>query len=103
MLKVEKWNPDKEGPLSELRLRKKLENLGYQVNRYCYPPGTVFPDHTHDTDKMDAVLSGRFLMKTPEGSAVLEAGDILRVPRGTLHSAQVIGGEPVISLDATQR
>ncbi len=40
---------------------------------------------------------------TSEGQeVVLEAGDCLAVPRGTRHSAEVLGDEPVISLDAVK-
>ncbi len=36
-----------------------------------------------------------------EGTEViLEAGDCLAVPKGTLHSAEVVGDTPVVSLDA---
>lgn len=99
---LEKWDEHKDGKLSEAALRKKLENKGYRVSRYVYPPGTYFPNHTHDVDKIDAVLSGRFKMTTPEGEIVLEAGDCLAVPRGTVHSAEVEGGRPVVSLDAVR-
>ncbi|MCZ6779308.1 MAG: cupin domain-containing protein [Acidobacteria bacterium] len=101
-MKVERWNTEKDGPLTESLLRQKLERLGYQVSRYIYPPGTHFPDHTHDIDKIDAVIAGRFRM-TLEGTAVvLEAGDSLAVPRGAVHGAEVVGDEPVVSLDATR-
>lgn len=33
---------------------------------------------------------------------VLEAGDRAEVPAGTRHTAEVLGGEPVVSLDATR-
>ncbi len=101
-MKVERWNTEEDGPLTESLLRQKLERLGYQVSRFIYPPGTHFLDHTHDIDKIDAVIAGRFRM-TLEGTAVvLEAGDSLAVPRGAVHSAEVVGDEPVVSLDATQ-
>ncbi len=32
----------------------------------------------------------------------LRAGDILHVPAGVVHSASVLGEEPVVSLDATK-
>jgi len=96
------WNALQDGRFTEQALREKLEALGYQVSRYTYPPGTYFPDHTHTIDKIDAVVSGRFRISTPKGVAILEEGDALTVPRGTLHSAEVIGTEPVISLDATR-
>ena len=99
---VERWDPAREGPLSEDALRRKLEARGYRVSRYVYEPGTVFPDHTHDIDKIDAVVSGRFRMTLGGRSVVLKAGDCLSVPRGARHRAEVVGGEPVVSLDATR-
>ncbi len=81
-------------------MREKLERLGYRVSRYVYPPGTYFGPHTHDLDKIDAVLSGRFHISMGKDSAILEAGDLVRVPRGAEHSAEVVSVDPVISLDA---
>ena len=83
-------------------MRAKLENLGYRVSRYVYPPGTVFPAHRHAVDKIDGVLSGRFRMQMHGKSLVLEAGDLLVVPRGVEHSAEVVGDQPVVSLDAVK-
>ncbi|HXF94270.1 MAG TPA: cupin domain-containing protein [Nitrospiraceae bacterium] len=97
-----RWNPETDGPLSESALRRKLERLGYTVTRYVYPPGTSFPDHTHHVDKMDAVVSGRFRLIVEGEETILEAGDILEVPRGVVHSAEVVGHEPVVSLDAVR-
>ena len=59
-MQVERWNVERDGPVTEALLRRKLEGLGYSVSRYDYPPGTRFPDHTHGVDKIDAVLRGRF-------------------------------------------
>lgn len=99
-LEITHWNVDADGELSETALRCKLESLGYTVSRYLYPPGTRFPAHSHAQDKIDAVLCGRFRMSVQGESIVLQAGDTLAVPRGELHSAEVIGSEPVVSLDA---
>ena len=60
MIRVEKWDADQDGPLTEEAMRDRFEALGFNVSRYVYPPGTYFPDHTHDIDKIDGVLSGRF-------------------------------------------
>lgn len=100
---IEQWNTETDGQLTESAMRKKLQQRGYQVTRYVYPPGTCFPDHTHAVDKIDAVLSGRFRMTMEGRSVVLEAGDCLAVPKGVVHSAEVIGAEPVVSLDAVKR
>ncbi len=99
---VEHWNPETDGALNETAMLRKLEARGFSVTRYVYPPGTFFPDHTHGVDKIDGVLAGRFRMTMGETSVILEAGDCLFVPRGAVHSAEVVGNEPVVSLDAVR-
>ena len=99
---VEHWNSQQDGPLSEQALRAKLEARGYQVTRYVYPPGTFFPPHRHGVDKNDAVLSGRFQMRMQGKAVVLKAGDCLAAPRGISHSAEVLGDQAVVSLDAVR-
>jgi quercetin dioxygenase-like cupin family protein len=99
---VEHWDAATDGPLTEAAMRRKLEGLGYRVSRYDYPPGTFFATHTHGVDKIDAVLAGRFRITLPGGEWVLEAGDWVRVPRGVEHSAEVVGHETVVSLDAVR-
>ena len=101
-MSVERWNVERDGPVSEKVLRQKLEQRGYRVSRYVYSPGTSFPEHTHGIDKIDAVLSGRFRMTLEGQEVILEAGDCIAVPRGAVHSAEVVGDEPVVSLDATK-
>ena len=99
---IDRWDSSVDGELSERNMRRKLQALGYSVNRYVYPPGTYFPPHTHDVDKIDGVLAGRFRMTMQGRSVDLIAGDCLAVPRGELHSAEVIGDEAVVSLDAVR-
>ena len=99
---VERWDEESDGPLTEDAMRRKLTERGYRVSTYVYPPGTFFPDHTHAVDKIDGVLSGRFRMTMGAESVILEAGDCLGVPRGAVHSAEVVGDEPVVSLDAVR-
>jgi quercetin dioxygenase-like cupin family protein len=102
-MSVRRWNSSVDGPLSEAALRIKLESMGYLVARYVYEPGTVFPDHTHGIDKIDAVVSGCFRLVVGGHLAVLGPGDWVAVPRGAVHSATVVGDEPVVSLDAVKR
>lgn len=97
---LERWNEERDGPPTEEALRARLEALSYRASRYVYPPGTFFPEHTHPMDKIDAVVSGRFRMTVEGTEVILEAGDCLAVPKGTLHSAEVVGDAPVVSLDA---
>ncbi|MEJ2552889.1 MAG: cupin domain-containing protein [Gammaproteobacteria bacterium] len=101
-LEVEHWDVEGDGELSEAALRAKLRDRGYTVTRYVYPPGTHFPDHSHDVDKIDAVLSGQFLLRMAGRSVVLKAGDVVAVPKGMVHSAEVVGDAAVVSLDAAK-
>lgn len=99
--KLEKWNPA-WGKLDEQTMRSRLEAEGYSVARYVYPPGTRFPTHTHSVDKKDTVLKGKFRVVAEGSEFVLEPGDMLEIPAGTAHSAEVLGDEAVVSLDATK-
>ncbi len=99
--RLEHWDPA-WGPLTEANLRRHLENEGYTVQRYEYPPGTFFSEHTHAMDKKDAVLKGRLRIETDDGAVILEAGDIIEIPSEMAHTAEVVGHETVVSLDATR-
>lgn len=98
---VQQWSAA-DGPFSELALRAKLEGMGYRVAKYVYEPGTVFPDHQHDVDKIDAVLSGRFRLVVRGHMKVLGPGEWIEIPRGAVHNATVVGDKPVVSLDAVR-
>jgi quercetin dioxygenase-like cupin family protein len=97
----QRWNAA-DGPFTESALRAKLEAMGYRVARYVYAPGTVFPDHKHDVDKIDAVLAGRFRLVVRGHMKVLGPGEWIEIPRGTIHNATVVGDEPVVSFDAVK-
>ena len=101
MSRVEHWDPG-WGPLNEKNVRQRLEGEGYHVQRYSYPPGTYFSEHTHKLDKKDAVLEGRLQIETDDGTFLLGAGDIIEISAGISHSAEVVGQETVLSLDATR-
>jgi quercetin dioxygenase-like cupin family protein len=103
MARVERWDQTRDGAPTEHALRRKLEARGYRVTRYVYPPGTVFVTHTHEVDKIDAVVSGQFLLSIEGQDIILGAGDSLDVPRGVPHRAEVVGEEPVVSLDAVRK
>lgn len=101
-MKVEHWNTQKDGILTEGALRAKLEQLGYRVSRYTYPPGTYFATHTHAVHKIDAVVSGQLRIVMGKDTVALKPGDWIHVPSGVEHSAEVSGDEAVVSLDAVR-
>lgn len=99
-MEVEHWD-ESLGEMNEHTLRRRLESGGYSVSRYAYRPGTHFPDHKHAFDKKDAVVRGRFMIRAEGREFMLGPGDMLEVPAGTIHSAEVVGDETVVSLDAS--
>ena len=100
-MQIEKWD-NKYGELNQSNASKLLKAEGYNVNVYEYSPGTIFSDHTHNHDKKDMVLSGTFLIRVNKQDYILKAGDMLEIPAGTVHYAEVIGNETVLSIDATR-
>lgn len=96
------WDPQ-WGPVSEDAMAARLRAEGWQVSKYYYPVGTVFPWHTHAECKKDGVLSGRLRIGWEGGSTVLGPGDMIEIPAGIRHSAEVVGTETVMSLDATKQ
>lgn len=100
-MEIESWD-NAWGEMNEPNFRRQLESQGFSVARYDYPPGTRFPNHTHSFDKKDAVLSGRFLIRAAGRDFMLGPGDALPVPAHTVHSAEVVGNETVISLDGSK-
>jgi quercetin dioxygenase-like cupin family protein len=101
-IKIERWGSGSNEPLSEAALVNLLERLGYRCTRYTYPAGTYFPEHSHDVDKVDAVLKGRFKISLYGESVILMAGDYIYIPAKTTHSAEIIGNESVVSIDAVK-
>ena len=97
---ISKWNIRTDGPLSKEAIIDKIESLGYQCHCYVYPPGTFFEEHTHSVDKIDAVLKGRLKLNLNGEEIILSPGDYVQVPRFLIHTAEVIGDEPVVSIDA---
>jgi mannose-6-phosphate isomerase-like protein (cupin superfamily) len=101
-MQVERWHEEHDGALNESAMREKIERKGFDVRCYSYPPGTYFPPHAHGVDKWDGVLAGCFRMVMGEREVILEPGDMLFVPKGASHSAEVVGDEQVVSLDAVR-
>lgn len=98
---IEHWD-ETWGEPTEDSMRSRLESEGYSVIKHDYQPGASFPNHTHGFDKKDAVVSGLLRIQAEDHEFLLGAGDMLDVPAGTVHSAEVIGSETVVSLDASK-
>ena len=100
VMRIERWNPRRDGPVTEAALRHKVESIGYQVSRFAWPAGTVVPPQTQDKERVDAVVTGIVRITLDGESAILTAGDIVYVPRGAVRRVEVVGSHPAHCLDA---
>lgn len=92
--KVEKWK--EIYPPNPAMLRHILALEGFSVFQWCDRPGSIYNTHKHDEDQSHWIISGVFELTIERvGTFVLEAGDRDLMPKGTYHSARVIGDEPV--------
>ncbi|CAH8832957.1 unnamed protein product [Trichobilharzia szidati] len=99
--RVHHWNEAVDGPLSVETMLKKLKSEGCSCTKYKFSPGTNFPEHTHQENKMDCVISGQLSFTMYGKEIILGPGDRLEVPRNVPHSARVVGKEPLVFVDAT--
>jgi mannose-6-phosphate isomerase-like protein (cupin superfamily) len=72
------------------QLEEYLRRLGCSsVVPWADPAGRLYAPHTHDHDEILAVVRGRLDFQAGGRTWVLQAGDILHLPAGTVHTASV--------------
>lgn len=100
LMRIERWDPRRDGPLNEATLKHKLESRGYKVAARQYPVGTVAAAQADDRERIDAVVNGLLKVTLDGESAILTAGDMVFVGRGTARRVEVVGSAPVHCLEA---
>jgi quercetin dioxygenase-like cupin family protein len=102
LMRVERWDPRREGPLSEGSLRRKLEADGFSVSRRVLPPGSTII-LAGDREQISAVAAGLLRITLDGESAILGAGDSVHLSPGAAHQAEVLGSAPVVSLGGQRK
>lgn len=100
LMRIEHWDPRRDGPVTETSLREKVESYGYQVSMCIWPGGTVIPAEAQNRTRVEAVVSGIMKITLDGESAILTAGDIVYVPRGAVRRVEVVGSSTAYFLDA---
>ena len=95
-MKLARW--DEPGSPDERSLRRRLEQEGYSVYAWTDAPGTTYPPHAHGEDQSHWVLEGSIALVVAGEEYVLGPGDRDWLPKGTVHSARVVGSAPVTYL-----
>jgi quercetin dioxygenase-like cupin family protein len=100
VMRIDRWDSRRDGPVTEAALRHKVETIGYQVSRFAWPAGTVVPPHMQDRERVDAVVTGIVKITLDGESAILTPGDMVYVPRGAVRRVEVVGSATAHCLDA---
>ena len=103
ILRIERWDPRHEGPVTEAGLRQKVEACGYQVSTFAWPVGTIVPPQSRDCRRIDGVVSGILKITLDGEAAILTAGDVVHIPRGAVRRIEVVGSAPVHCVHAIDR
>ena len=100
LMRIERWDPRKDGPVTEAALRQKVQSSGYEVSTFAWPAGTVVPAQTQEKERLDAVVTGIVKITLDGESAILTAGDMVYVPRGSVRRVEVVGSATAHCIDA---
>jgi quercetin dioxygenase-like cupin family protein len=103
LMRIERWDARRDGPLSEAALRQKLEARGYQVSARSYPAGSVASAEADLGEGIQAVVTGLLKVTIDGESAILTAGDFVFVPRGAARRVEVVGPAPALCLEGIAR
>jgi quercetin dioxygenase-like cupin family protein len=100
---VDYWNSRRDGTVTEVALRRRLESCGYQVSACAWAVGTVIPPEAQDCERVDAVVAGVVMVTLDGESTILTSGDMVYVPRGAVRRVEVIGSFAALCLDGVHR
>jgi quercetin dioxygenase-like cupin family protein len=100
MIRIDRWDPRRDGPVTEAALRHKIASRGYEVSMFAWPAGTVVPAQVQPQERVDGVVAGVVKITLDGESAILTAGDIVYVPRGCVRRMEVVGAHTAHCIDA---
>ncbi len=87
--------------MTEAELRSRLSAEGLDAQTWGNGPFDHYGEHRHPYDKVLVAAAGSITFHLPElgRDVLLQAGDRLELPKGTLHGADV-GADGVTCLEA---
>lgn len=80
-------------------LCQRIDSERMTVLRYRYLPESAFPEHSHLEEQITVVLSGRIEFSVGGDLVPAEAGSVIIIPSGIIHSARVLGQVEVETLN----
>jgi quercetin dioxygenase-like cupin family protein len=100
VMRIDRWDLRRDGPVTEAALRQKVASRGYDVCTFAWPAGTIVPAQTQQRERVDAVVAGIVKITLDGESAILTAGDMVYVPRGAIRRVEVVGSNTAHCIDA---
>ena len=100
VMRIDRWDPRRDGPVTEAALRQKVSARGYEVSTFAWPAGTVVAAQAQSRERVDGVVTGVVKITLDGETAILTAGDIVYVPRGSIRRMEVVGSHTAHCIDA---
>lgn len=100
--RIERWNTQLDGPLSEAALQRKIEGLGYRISARTYPAGIAAPAPADPHPTLTAVVHGLVKLTLDDEPELLSAGDIALIPSGSRRRVEVVGPSTALCLEGFQ-
>jgi mannose-6-phosphate isomerase-like protein (cupin superfamily) len=100
LMRVNRWDARRDGPLTEAAIQQKLESLGYEPLPGSNPTGAIASARVHHRERAEAVIAGLLKVTIDDESVILTAGDIVFVPRCAARRIEPVGSAPVFCIEA---
>ena len=101
-LRVERWEPPRDGPLSEQSLMQKLLVWGYDTTKLLMRPGTKVEPEIVAAEKVLAIASGELKIEVEGHTMNLKPGDCVFIPQGVELGLEVLGERSVLKFTAAK-
>ena len=102
LMRIERWDVRRDGPLTDAALLHKLQALGYEPVRRAYPAGTMAAATTDNHARVEAVIAGLIKVTIDEELAILTAGDIVFIPPRVARRLEVVGTGAAFCFEASR-
>ena len=103
LMRIERWDVRRDGPLTEAALQQKIDGLGYDATVREYPAGVAGGAQSDLRERLVSVVRGLVKVTLDGESAILSAGDLVFVPRGTVRRVGAIGSTAAACFEAVYR
>ena len=101
-LRVERWEPARDGPLNEQSLLQKLLVWGYDTTKILMHPGTLVEPELIADDRVLAIGSGELKIEVEGHKLTVKPGDCVFIPQGVELGLEVVGERPVLKFTAAK-